>query len=318
MATSRTIKNRIRSTKSIQQITKAMQAVSAVKMRKSESAAITSRPYAISALEILKNIRQAMKEEDLQYSKLTRENKVKKICLVVVTSDKGLAGSFNTNVLKRAQQFIKSHTGEQYDNVKVDIVAVGKRGRDFLKKRGLTIIDEFLGSGDFVTTAETLPISSLLHEQFLKNEYDEVTIIYTNFISAMKQNVVVRKILPVTPKALEEITKHIIPEHGLYAGMPQAVDNAIAPSSRVRQYIYEPSPAIVLDKLIKTLVDIEVHQSILEANASEHSSRMIAMKSASDNAKELIGDLRITYNKVRQAQITKELTEISAGAEALA
>lgn len=100
--------------------------------------------------------------------------------------------------------------------------------------------------------------------------------------------------------------------------MPQAVDNAIAPSSRVRQYIYEPSPAIVLDKLIKTLVDIEVHQSILEANASEHSSRMIAMKSASDNAKELIGDLRITYNKVRQAQITKELTEISAGAEALA
>ena len=211
MATPRTIKNRIRSTQSIQQITKAMQAVSAVKMRKSETAAITSRPYAISALEILKNIRQAMREEDLQYSKLTRESEIKKICLVVITSDKGLAGSFNTNVLKRAQQFIKSHSGEEHGNVKVDIVAVGKRGRDFLKKRGLTIIVEFTGSGDFATTEQTLPISTLLHDQFLKHEYDEVVLIYTNFISAMKQNVVLRKILPVTTKALEEITKHRLP-----------------------------------------------------------------------------------------------------------
>ncbi len=312
MATSRAIKNRIKATKNIQQITKAMQAVSAVKMRKSEQAAISSRPYALSALEILKNIRRALKDDEASGNHLVTERHVHKICLLVITSDKGLAGAFNTNVIRKAQNFIT------HSKVPVDVVTIGKRGRDAMKRKGFNVIQSFTESGDFVSLDETLHIAKYLHEQFKDKKCDEVVIIYTNFISALKQNVVTRKIMPVTVHALEEITKHIIPEHGMYAGMPQSIDKALnggSPTSTT--FKFEPSTQAVLEKLIPLLVNIEVHQSILEANASEHSSRMVAMKSASENASELIGDLRIVYNKARQAQITKELTEITAGAEAL-
>jgi F-type H+-transporting ATPase subunit gamma len=311
MATPRALKNRIKSTKSIQQITKAMQAVSAVKMRKSESAAIAGRPYALSALEILKNIRRALKEEEAVHSPLVKERHVEKIALVVVTSDKGLAGSFNTNVLRRSQEYIKHHPDKT-----IDIIAVGKKGRDYFRSRGRKITAEFFESGDLVTVEEALPIANFLTESFLKHDYDEVVLIYTNFISALKQVVVTRKILPVTIHALDEITKHIIPDQGMFSGMPQAVDRALNNDKHL-EYTFEPSPQKVLNKMIPALVNIEIYQSILEANASEHSSRMVAMKNASENAKELIGDMRIEYNKVRQAQITKELTEISAGAEAI-
>src|SRR5581483_6901103 len=294
MATSRTIKNRIRATKNIGQITKAMQAVSAVKMRKSEQGAIKARPYALAALEILKNIRRAITEDD-SASELVRERPIKKICLAVVTSDKGLAGSFNSNVLRKANQIL------HHSPARVEIVAIGKRGRDFFSRRGHKIIKEFHEAGDYISFQETLPVAQYLQEIYLSGEYDEVLLIYTNFLSALKQEVVVRKILPVTVKALEEITKHIIPEHGLYAGLPQAIDRALDKPSEKINYLYEPSIPHVLENLIPRLVSIELHQSILEANASEHSSRMVAMKNASENASELIDELGITYNKLRQA-----------------
>ncbi len=311
MATSRTIKNRIRATKNIGQITKAMQAVSAVKMRKSEQGAIKARPYALAALEILKNVRRAITEEDVS-SDLIKERPVKKICLVVVTSDKGLAGSFNSNVLRKSQQILN------HSPAPVEIVAIGRRGRDFFSRRGQNIIKEFYEAGDYITLSETLPIAKYLLERYQEGQFDEVILVYTNFLSALKQTVVVRKILPVTVKALEEITAHIIPEHGLYAGMPQAIDRALDNPEEKISYLYEPSAPNVLEDLLPRLVSIELHQSILEANASEHSSRMIAMKNASENALELIDELGITYNKLRQGAITKELTEISAGTEALA
>lgn len=310
MATSRAIKNRIKATKNIQQITKAMQAVSAVKMRKSEHAAISSRPYALSALEILKNVRRALSDEDTTGNHLITERNVHKICLMVITSDKGLAGAFNTNVIRKAQNFI------QHSQVPVDVVTIGKRGRDAMSRRGFNVIKSFTESGDFVSIDQTLHIAEFLHNEFKEKKCDEVVIIYTNFLSALKQTVVTRKIMPVTVHALEEITKHIIPTHGMYAGIPQSIDSALNHDSNTT-YTFEPSAEAVLEKLIPLLVNIEVHQSILEANASEHSSRMVAMKSASENASELIGNLRIIYNKARQSQITKELTEITAGAEAL-
>ena len=317
MPTSRAIKNRIKATKNIQQITKAMQAVSAVKMRKSEHAAISSRPYALSALEILKNIRRALNEEEASENELINKRPVDKICLAVITSDKGLAGAFNTNVIRKAQGFISQ------SHVPVEVVTIGKRGRDAMKRRGANVIKDFIDMGDSASIDETLHIANFLHQQFKEKRCDEVVIIYTNFISALKQNVVTRKVMPVTIEALEDITKHIIPEHGMYAGLPQSVDRALqddeksgrSPASAT--FKFEPSVKAVLEKLIPLLVNIEINQCILEANASEHSSRMVAMKSASENASDLIGNLRIIYNKARQAQITKELTEITAGAEAL-
>jgi F-type H+-transporting ATPase subunit gamma len=324
MATSRAIKNRIKATKNIQQITKAMQAVSAVKMRKSEHAAISSRPYALSALEILKNIRLALKDEEVENNHLVVERTVNRICLVVITSDKGLAGAFNTNVIRKAQNFIA------HSKTPVDVVTIGKRGRDALRRRarlndgvgqGFNVIKDFIEMGDSVSIEETLHIAHFLHEQFRDKKCDEVVVIYTNFLSALKQTVVARKVMPVTVHALEEIAKHIIPTHGMYSGIPQAIDRTPGVGHPVLNtridYKFEPSAEAVLEKLIPLLINIEIHQSILEANASEHSSRMVAMKSASENASELIGDLRIVYNKARQAQITKELTEITAGAESL-
>jgi len=299
MATGRAIKNRIKATKNIQQITKAMEAVSAVKMRKSEGAAVSARPYALASLNILKNIRKALKDETTSENPLVTERHVNRTCLVVITSDKGLAGAFNTNVIRKAQNFITNTKNP------VDVVAIGKRGRDYFGRHKLNLIKEFSESGDFATIAETLHIAEYIHSLFAEMKCDEVVVVYTNFISALKQNVVVRKILPVTVEALEEITKHIAP------------DLKVIADEKNSDYTFEPSTKAVLEQLIPELVNVEIFQCILEANASEHSSRMIAMKSASDNAGELIGDLRIVYNKARQAQITKELTEITAGAEAL-
>ena len=310
MATSRTIKNRIRATKNIAQITKAMEAVSAVKMRRSEGVAIRSRPYALAALEILKNVSRSYREKEA-ITALLSERPVKRVCLAIVTSDKGLAGSFNSNVLRKAEGFLRQAS------LPTDIVTIGKRGRDFFARRGQKIIKEFLEVGDYMTFNETLPIANYLNSLYQEGQYDEVMLIYTNFLSALKQHVVIRKILPINIKALESITSEIIPEHGLYAGMPQAIDRALDSETLARPYIYEPSAEEVLHDLLSRLVNIEIHQSILEANASEHSSRMIAMKNASENAGELIDTLGITYNKLRQAAITKELTEISAGTEAL-
>jgi F-type H+-transporting ATPase subunit gamma len=310
MATLRSIKNRIKATKNIQQITKAMQAVSAVKMRKAEQNAIAGRPYALTALEILKNVRAALDDELLSQNQLVNERKVERTCLAVITSDKGLAGAFNTNVIREAQRFIAD------SKVPVDVVAVGKRGREYFTRHGNNVIMSFIESGDFATLEETLPIATFLHDRFVNKECDEVVIIYTNFISVVKQAVVTRKILPVTVEALEDITRHIIPERGLYSGMPQAIDRNAGEEKKL-DYKFEPSAQSILNTLIPALISVEILQSVLEANASEHSSRMVAMKSASDNASDLIGSLRIIFNKGRQAQITKELTEITAGAEAL-
>jgi len=305
MATARVIKKRIRSTKNIKQITKAMQAVAAVKMRKSEEVALRSRPYAYAALRMLKNISSAAGEH-AEHSVLLRRREVKKICLVVVTSDKGLAGSFNTNVLRAADAFIARSLSA------VDIVAVGKKGRDHYVRRGRTPVKEFLGIGDSVALSETAPIAELARELFTSRGYDSVIIIHTNFISALKQEVVTRTLLPFSKESLEQTVASIQPIQGKYSDA-ESLQNSLP-----AEYIFEPSPQALLHTLLSKLLDIEVYHAILEANASEHSSRMVAMKNASENAGELIDSLTILYNKSRQAQITKELTEITAGTEALA
>jgi F-type H+-transporting ATPase subunit gamma len=305
MATARVIKKRIRSTKNIKQITKAMQAVAAVKMRKSEEVALRARPYAYAALQILKNLTSGLGEH-ASHSVLLEKRMVKKTCLVVVTSDKGLAGSFNTNVLRVADTFIKKNS------VETDIVAIGKKGRDHYARRGRKIVKEFLGIGDSATLVETRPVAELIKELFITRAYDEVHIAHTNFISALKQEVIVRKLLPFSRESLEEVVASIKPLQGKYSHT-ESQGNAVPV-----EYIFEPSPDTLLHKLLSSLLDVEVHHAILEANASEHSSRMVAMKNASENAGELIDSLTIVYNKSRQAQITKELTEITAGTEALA
>lgn len=294
MASAREIKKRIRSTRNIAQITKAMEAVAAVKMRKSQDVALRSRPYSFAALKMLKNLSAGIEQE--QYtSPLLDVRPVQKICLVVVTSDKGLAGAFNSNALRRAQEFMAAQS------VPVDLVTIGKRGRDFFRKRGVRIIQDVIGVGDYITPAQTQFIAKFLSKLYNDKEYDQIMGVYTNFISVLRQEVVVEQLLPFTK---DELEKRIM----------SGVFEASASSS---VYIYEPSLSEVLDTLLPLLMEVQMYHVVLEANASEHSARMVAMKNASENASDLIGSLTLKYNKARQEQITKELTEITAGAAAL-
>jgi len=309
MATQRVIKNRIKSTKSIAQITKAMEAVSAVKMRKSQGIAISARPYALSALEILRSVRKRIDTDQIALSPFLNERPVSKICVLVITSDKGLCGTFNSSVIKKAENFVKNSSKP------VSLITVGKKGRDYFKRRKFDVIGEFTGHGDFITLKETAPIFRKISEEFLAKRVDEVYFIYANFISALRQETTVRKILPFTENSLEEIVAGILPERGKYANMPKVLGEK--ESTNKSPYKFEPSPIEVLEKLLPALLHIEIHHAVLEGNASEHSSRMIAMRNARDNAEEFIGELTVFYNKARQAQITKELTEITGGAAAL-
>lgn len=284
-----------------------MEAVSAVKMRKSEQVALRARPYALAALEVLRGLTAKMDNDFSSLSPLldqTRSDQPN--CLLVITSDKGLAGSFNTNVLRKALKIVN-------DDPTLEVIAVGKKGRDFLSRRGAKIIRGHTGAGDFVELHETESISKFVKDGFEQGKWSKVTLLYTNFLSALKQEVVARKVLPFDFKSLTSIIEGITPTRGKYANMPQV----LGVDQKESAYSYEPNASIILDKLLPTLLEIEIHHAVLEGNASEHSSRMVAMRNASENAGELIDSLTLEYNKARQAQITKELTEITGGAAAL-
>jgi F-type H+-transporting ATPase subunit gamma len=308
MASARTLKKRIKSTKNIAQITKAMEAVSAVKMRRSQEVAIKARPYALAALEILKNISSDTDLAAAFSHPLLETGKGEKQALIVITSDKGLCGSFNSNVLRKASDFLKKA------QMPTDVIAVGKRGRDFLRKRGYTIASELTGMGDYATSTQTKPLAEKALALFTEGGYSAVFAVYTNFISVLKQEVVVEQVLPFSAENIKKRIDEIIPQRGRYANMPAALG---ASGAEHATYKIEPSPAEVLSEILPLLLETNVYHMILEANASEHSARMVAMKNASENAKDLISDLTLVYNKARQANITKELAEISAGAAAL-
>ena len=309
MESLRVIKNRIRSITNTAQITKAMEMVAASKMRKAQEYALGSRFYVVKALELLSNVVQS---GGIVTHYLLNKPETKKICFLVITSDKGLCGGANSVVLSRASASA-SRAGK--DNV--DIVAVGKKGADFFRHKGFNVIASFSGFGDYAKLVDTLPVARLLMDYQKEGRYAEVTVFYNKFISTLKQTVFAHTVLPFDLNTLRDIAKEIIPETGRYANFRKDFLQNSIPEELPADYIFEPSSMAVLDRLLPQLFKIEIHSIILEANASEHSARMVAMKNASDNAKGIIGDLKLIYNTARQAAITKELSEISAGAEAL-
>ncbi|MDP2676766.1 MAG: ATP synthase F1 subunit gamma [bacterium] len=307
MSSSKEIKNRVRSVKNIAQITKAMEAVSATKMRKSQEFAISARPFAVASFKMLKGL--------LEYASVLpsvlEKREVKKSLICVVSSDKGLAGAFNANVFRKAEELLFGMKKEKKQYV---LVTVGKKAKDYFGHRHETMEKTFLGFGDFSEFKDTMPVADSLLEGFLEKRYDEVIVVYTNFRSTLRQDVVKKIILPATKEGLQEIVESISPEKGKFS------EQEISEGAETRysyEYLFEPSPQELLDMLIPLLLRMHMHHIILESNASEHSARMVAMKAASDNAKELIGELQLLYNKARQASITQELTEITAGVEAL-
>lgn len=307
MSSSKEIKNRARSVKNIAQITKAMEAVSATKMRKSQEFALSARPFAVASFEML----EGLLEYTSALPQVLEKREVKKSLVCVVSSDKGLAGAFNANVFRKADELLTDMRRKKRLYV---LVTIGKKAKDYFGHRNETVEKAFSGFGDFSEFRDTLPIADSLLGGFRAKHYDEVIVVYTNFRSTLRQDVVKKIILPATKEGLREIVESILPERGKYA------DRGISNDTEMRysyEYLFEPSPKELLDMLVPLLLRMHMHHIILESNASEHSARMVAMKAASDNAKELIGELQLLYNKVRQAGITQELTEITAGVEAL-
>lgn len=296
MDLTRDIKRRMRSIENTKQITRAMEAVSATKMRRSQEFALSARPYAESALQLLGNISQKIASK---IHPLLEKRRGKNICLIVITSDKGLCGGYNGGVLRKAQEYLNNNLEKN-----IDIITVGKKARDYFKFRNQERVEEFIGFGDFVKLDETMPVANRILQDWQDKKYSKIVCAFTNFVSTLRQESVVRQILPITKKGIKEIVE------GIGGPMQQVSDYNY-------RYLFEPSREKVLRELLPLLVDIQIHYMILEANASEHSARMVAMKNASENAEEILDELNLFYNKARQSAITSEITEITAGHEAL-
>jgi F-type H+-transporting ATPase subunit gamma len=303
----KSVKTKIKSIDKTRQVTRAMEAVSAVKMRKSQMSAISVRPYALSALKILQSISGAIETAN---HPLTTPRPVKRTCIVLVSADKGLAGSYGSLLLKNAYRFI-AEKGLTKENTA--LICIGKKAYEHFAKRGWTVLSHHERWSDQVSFNSVAPLATQIKDLYLNNEYDQVFIVYTNFISTLKQTVYARQLLPVTFDGVDAVVRGITPERGKFAELGKD----LPPKEPVREYTFEPSPEIILTSLIPALFNIQIYHSILEANASEHSARMLAMKNASDNAKEISKNLKLHFNKVRQAAITREVSEIVGGMESM-
>lgn len=311
MQSLQTIKRRLRSVKNIGQITKAMELVAATKMRKSQEVALLSRPYAYAALEFLANLSRATPDF---VPPLLEKRPVEKTAVALVASDKGLTGSFNSAVFRAFEKYLAVQPLSKDD---VTHIAVGQKAVAYLQKRMGSVEKSFVKFGDITSVEEAEPLAKYLMDGYLAKTWDRVLVFYTNFRSAMQQNVVMRELFPVTFEKLKETAEEIIPQTGRYAGEGFGVFFQSNERATEKEYIIEPTPEAVLEKLVPHLIVMQVYHIILEANASEHAARRLAMKNASDNASDIVENLTLEYNKSRQAGITKELTEITAGAEAL-
>lgn len=278
------IRRRIRSVKNTQQITKAMKMVSAAKLRRAQDRAVASRPYAGMMTRVLSNVASAAAgNEEASRLPLLQVREERRIHLVVVTADRGLAGAFNTNLLRRTQRFIDEHSGVQFG---YDLI--GRKGRDYFRRRNYPISGEYIGIIDRPTIEKAREIANKMIDLYSKAEVDAVYLAVNEFKSVMAPNIVLRKILPVE-----------VPESG------EQID-----------YIYEQPPHELLSELMPRYIEMSIYRAMLESSSAEHAARMAAMDTASSNAGEVIQTLTLNLNRVRQAAITREIIEIVSGASA--
>ncbi len=302
MESRQSLSRRRRAVENIGAVTKAMEVVAAVKMRKSQEAALGSRPYAFKVLDLL----EKLSRDSLLETSFMRREPPKNTLVVLITSDRGLIGSFNTQILRTFENFLAG--GNSF-------VAVGKKAEAFLIKKNLPVLHKFYGFGDFIDVSEIEPLSEFIIRGYERGDWDRVLTFSMHFRSALRQEALVREILPLDSRKILETVSEIIPEHGRFAEL----EKGRASKSRNKEidYIFEPSQAELLNNLMPHLLKMQIYHLILEANASEHAARYVSMKNASDNAAELSETLLIQYNKARQAAITGEIIEISATQNAM-
>lgn len=290
------IRRRIKSVKNTQQITKAMKMVSAAKLKRAQDRVVTARPFANKMTEVLGKLAQRT-DEDFHHPLLDLRGD-QRYLLVLITADKGLCGAFNTNLTKAAQSFIKENS-----NKRVEILAIGRKGRDFFRNRRASIFGEYIGltGKGRVEFGEALEVSKSIINHYVEDPtIDKVFLVYNEFKSVLQQRVVVEQLLPVA-RAQEE----------------EPVADAKQPAKNLVDYIYEQPPHEIFGRLLPRLVETQIFRALLESVASEHGARMTAMDSASKNASELIDSLTLNMNRIRQAAITNEIIEVVSGAAAL-
>ncbi len=285
MANIRLIRRRIRGVQSTAKITRAMEMIATLKMRRAQERGLAGRPYAEKIHQVIADL-AALPQEEGALHPLLQRRAVNKIAIVHITPDRGLCGGLIGNINRKTASFILEQ------EVPVSIIIVGRKGRDFMRRHGQDIYAEFIQIGDWPSLLDTLPISHIIIDEYQEEAIDLVYLAYTQFVSTMTQQAILKPLLPVQP--------------------------APAVTAGSADYIYEPDPRVVLGELLPRFVEMQVYHAILEAIASEQSARMVAMRNATDNANELVQDLTLAYNKARQEAITKEILDIAGGAVALA
>jgi len=304
MAGLKEIKNKIHSVQKTRKVTRAMEAVSAVKMRKSQERARGARAYAKSALRILAQVSSVV---EFAAHPLVQQRKTGATAIVLVTSDKGLAGSLNSAVLKIAEKFVQDKD-ESKGGIKW--VCIGKRAIDWAERREYDIVHTLKDVSDNITEAELEDVTREIVTMQERGEVRKVNVIYTNFKSTFEQEAVMRRALPLSRGALNDIVEGILPEKGKLA-------ESLGNDTKVADYIIEPSRSGLLNEILPRLTNIIMFHGLLENKASEHSARMVAMKNATDKAGEVAMLLKRKFNKARQAAITAEIGEITSGLEAM-
>jgi F-type H+-transporting ATPase subunit gamma len=295
------IKSKIKATQRTSKVTKAMEAVSAVKMRKSQERALDGRAYASAAVRILERVSHT---REAQAHDLFRDHGLGKHCFIVVTSDKGLAGSLNSAVLKEAYARVTA-----FEREAVELICFGKKSYEFFTRRGYTVAQHFLNIRDEIELHDLEAVTAFVTEAFKQERYASVHVIFQNFVSTFEQRALSRQVLPLRAESLAQMVGDIVPKHGKYSD--------IHLETKAATYTVEPSTEAVFNALFPLLIRIMLYHALLESKASEHSARMVAMKNATDKAKEVGKTLTLTYNKVRQAVITREVSEITGGIEAM-
>jgi F-type H+-transporting ATPase subunit gamma len=291
MATLLDFRRRIRSVKSTQQITRAMKFVAAARLRRAQEAAIAARPY---AKELARVLRSTMSRIDEPQHPLLANRPEERVLAIVLTGERGLAGAFNANILRKANEFFRAHKGK-----KISTIPVGKKGRDSLKKAGFNLIAEYINVLARVEFATAREIATLVTDLYAKEEIDSVYIVFSEFKTVMTSNLAVEKLLPVE-------------------GVREGEGAVPGDTSSQIDYIYEQPPEQLLGKLLPRYIETQVLRAMLESSAAEHGARMTAMESATKNAGDVIEALTLHMNKVRQAAITKEIIEIVSGAASTA
>jgi F-type H+-transporting ATPase subunit gamma len=294
MANLKEVRNRIASVNSTQQITKAMKMVAAAKLKRAQDNILKIRPYAEKLNTILNNIVANIDSSKIE-NVYAQEREVKNILVIVVTSDRGLAGAFNANVLKGVNQLVADKYQAYSEGTNITYLAVGKKGYDALLKKNVPIINDYVTTFQSLSFDKVRQIANFVMDKYIDGTYDRVELVYNEFKNVATQFVRKTQFLPIVQETIETtVTKQA------------EVD-----------YIYEPSKEVIVQELIPKSLKIDFYKALLESNASEHGARMTAMDKATDNAKELLKELRLSYNRSRQAAITKEILEIVGGAEAL-